>query len=83
MLPTIMSSREFNQDASRAKRAAKSGPVFITDRGQAQHVLLSIQEYQRLVGGRRIVDVLAMPAPETIEFDPPKAVIATRPADLD
>ena len=39
--------------------------------------------YQRLVGGRRIVDVLAMPVPETIEFDPPKAVIATRPADFD
>jgi prevent-host-death family protein len=83
MMPTTMSSREFNQDASRAKRAAKSGPVFITDRGQPQHVLLSIQEYQRLVGGRRIIDVLAMPVPETIEFDRPKAVIATRPADFD
>ncbi|MCA3184563.1 MAG: type II toxin-antitoxin system Phd/YefM family antitoxin [Methylobacterium sp.] len=83
MMPTTMSSREFNQDASRAKRAAKAGPVFIMDRGQPQHVLLSIEEYQRLVGGRRIVDVLAMTAPETIEFDPPKAVIVTRPADLD
>lgn len=82
-MPTTMSSREFNQDASRAKRAAKAGPVFITDRGQPQHVLLSIEDYQRLVGGRRIVDVLAMPELETIDFDPPKAVIVTRPADFD
>jgi prevent-host-death family protein len=82
-MPTTMSSREFNQDASRAKRAAKSGPVFITDRGQPQHVLLSIEEYQRLIGGRRIVDLLAMPVAETIAFDPPKAGIITRPVDFD
>jgi len=82
-MPTTMSSREFNQDASRAKRAAKSGPVFITDRGQPQHVLLSIEEYQRLIGGRRITDLLSMPEAGPIAFDPPKAVIATRPADLE
>lgn len=57
--------------------------VFITDRGQPQHVLLSIEEYQRLIGGRRIVDLLAMPAAETIAFDPPKAAIITRPVDFD
>lgn len=82
-MPTTMSSREFNQDASRAKRAAKAGPVFITDRGQPQHVLLSIEEYQRLVGGRRIIDMIAMPVSEAIEFDPPKAVIAPRRAEFD
>lgn len=82
-MPTTMSSRDFNQDASRAKRAAKAGPVFITDRGQPQHVLLSIEDYHRLVGARRIVDVLAMPEPETIDFDPPKAAIVTRPVDID
>lgn len=82
-MPTTMSSREFNQDASRAKRAAKTGPVFITDRGQPQHVLLSIEEYRRLAGGRRIVDVLGMPASEATEFDPPKAAIGTRQADFD
>lgn len=82
-MPTTMSSREFNQDASRAKRSAKAGPVFITDRGRPQHVLLSIEEYQRLIGGRRIIDVLAMPDADTIAFDPPKATIVSRPADLD
>jgi prevent-host-death family protein len=41
-------SREFNQDTARAKRAAETGPVFITDRGKPAYVLMSIEEYQRL-----------------------------------
>jgi hypothetical protein len=57
--------------------------VFITDRGEPQHVLLSIEDYQRLVGGRRIVDVLAMSESEPVAFDPPKAAIVTRPAVID
>jgi prevent-host-death family protein len=76
-----MSSREFNQDASRAKREAKSGPVFITDRGRPQHVLLSIEDYRRLVGGKRIADVLAMPVPP--EFEAPRLDIDLRPAEFD
>ena len=41
-----VSSREFNQNTSRAKRAAKKGPVFITDRGRPAHVFLTIEEYR-------------------------------------
>ena len=52
MPTTTVSSREFNQDTSRAKKAAKLGPVFITDRGQPAHVLLSIDEYRKLTGGQ-------------------------------
>jgi prevent-host-death family protein len=47
---TTLSSREFNQDTSRAKKAAKNGPVFVTDRGRPSHVLLTIEEYRRLTG---------------------------------
>ncbi len=83
MLSTF-SSREFNQDAGRAKRAAQDGPVFITDRGKPAHVLLSIQDYRRLVGSRRsIVDALAQPGAEDIEFNPPRITIGLRPADLE
>jgi prevent-host-death family protein len=78
---TTMSSREFNQDASRAKREAKSGPVFITDRGRPQHVLLSIEDYRRLVGGKRISDLLAMPDPP--EFEAPRLDVGLRPAEFD
>lgn len=85
MTITTLSSREFNQDTSRAKKAAQKGPVFITDRGKPAHVLLSIQEYQRLTNkGRSIVDMLAMPrGTEDIEFDPPRLNIKLKPADFD
>lgn len=80
---TILSSREFNQDITRAKKAAKEGPVFITDRGRPAHVLLTIDEYQRLSGGSAsIVELLAMPGIEDIEFEPPRAQSSYRLADL-
>jgi prevent-host-death family protein len=83
MTITTLSSREFNQDASGAKKAANEGPVFITDRGRPAHVLLSIAEYQKLIGGpASIIDMLAMPGIEQIEFDPPRAGTLSRPADL-
>ncbi|WOD27678.1 type II toxin-antitoxin system Phd/YefM family antitoxin [Alloalcanivorax xenomutans] len=83
MTITTLSSRELNQDVSRAKKAAKSGPVFITDRGKPAHVLLSIEEYQRLTKQRRnIADALAMPDVADIEFEPPRVAIDTQPADF-
>lgn len=80
---TTLSSREFNQGASEAKRAANNGPVFITDRGRPAHVLLSFEDYQRLTRQRRnIADALAMPDIADIEFEPPRVTIEVRPADL-
>ncbi len=62
-------SREFNQDASKAKKAAEAGPVIITDRGWPAHVLLTFAEYRRITGGRaRIADLLAMPGVEDVEI---------------
>jgi prevent-host-death family protein len=81
---TTLSSREFNQDTSRAKKAARNGPVFVTDRGRPSHVLLTIEEYRRLAGtGQNLVDLLAMPDAEAVEFEPPKlGGPLFRPADL-
>ena len=76
-----VSSREFNQDTSGAKRAASSGPVFITDRGKPAHVLLTFEDYQRITMGQRsIVDMLGMSGELT--FEPPKVVALSRPVDL-
>ena len=56
-----LTSREFNQDTARAKRAANDGPVFITDRGKRAYVLLSNADYERLAKPpRSIVEALAM-----------------------
>ncbi|MEO5773553.1 MAG: type II toxin-antitoxin system Phd/YefM family antitoxin [Sphingomicrobium sp.] len=46
----VLTSREFNQDVSRAKRLARLDPVFVTDRGKPTHVLLSIEAYRELSG---------------------------------
>jgi prevent-host-death family protein len=70
---TTLSSREFNQDTSGAKKAARKGPVFITDRGRPAHVLLTIEDYQRLTGAAaNIMDMLAMPGAADIDFEPPR-----------
>jgi PHD/YefM family antitoxin component YafN of YafNO toxin-antitoxin module len=47
---TTLSSRDFIQNASRARVAANEGSVFITDHGKPTHVLLSIEDYRRLAG---------------------------------
>ncbi len=70
---TRFSSREFNQDVSQAKRAAEAGPVFITDRGRPAYVLLRHAAYQRLAGpSKSLLDAIAMPGSDAIEFDPPR-----------
>ena len=83
MTITTLSSRDFNQGASEAKRAANKGPVFITDRGKPAHVLLSFDDYQRLTQQRRnIADALAMPDADDVEFEPPRVNIEPRPVDF-
>lgn len=83
MTITTLSSRELNQDVTRAKKAACHGPVFITDRGRAAHVLLSIEEYQRLTKQHRsIADALAMPGAADIDFEPPCVLVGAKPADF-
>jgi prevent-host-death family protein len=73
MTITTLSSREFNQDVSRAKRAADEGPVIITDRGEPAYVLLRHDAYRRLTReGPSILDLLNQPESADIEFDPPR-----------
>ena len=83
MTITTLSSREFNQDASGAKKAARNGPVFITDRGRPAHVLLTIEEYRKMTGrSASIIDMLAMPGVEDVKFEPARAGKLYHPADL-
>ena len=83
MTITTLSSREFNQGVSEAKRAANSGLVFITDRGRPAHVLMSFEDYQRLTKRRRnIADALAMQDAADIAWEPPRADISPQPVDF-
>jgi prevent-host-death family protein len=84
MTVTTLTSREFNQDASGAKKAARRGPVFITDRGRPAHVLLTIEDYQRLTGGNMsLAEALAQQGEADFDFDPPRFGDGIfKPADL-
>lgn len=68
-----MSSRDFNQDVGRAKRAAEKGPIVITDRGRPAYVLMKHALYRRLTKrGPSIAALLAEPKSNRVEFDPPR-----------
>ncbi len=83
MTVTKISSRAFNQEISRAKKAAEEGPVYITDRGKPAHVLLTFDAYKKLTGSNRsIVDALAMPAGIDIEFEPDRVIITNRDVEF-
>lgn len=84
-MPTTITSRELSQDAGRAKKYALQGPVFITDRGRPAHVLLSIEEYQRLAGkGISLAESLAQTGPDG-DFDYDFSQFRSRelPKDID
>lgn len=84
MTITTISSREFNQDASRAKRAASEGPVIITDRGEPAHVLLTYEAYQKLQGDQlSLFEALRQKDEGDFDFTPPRmGDDVSRPADL-
>lgn len=80
---TTLSSREFNQNISRARKAASHGPVVITDRGRPAHVLLSIDDYRRITGKQEsIVELLAAPKTAAFDFTPPRLERLHREPDL-
>lgn len=85
MTITTISSREFNQDAGGAKKAAEKGPVVITDRGRPAHVLLSFEDYQKLLGtGPSLLEVLCQKDEGDFDFEPPRmGEDIFRPADFD
>lgn len=83
---TTLSGREFNQDIARAKRAAESGPVIITDRGSPAFVLQRYEDWRQQTGARpgvSLLEALADPASEDVAFEPPKVTGAIgRAAEL-
>jgi prevent-host-death family protein len=89
MAVTTVSGRAFNQGIAQARRAARNGPVIITDRGRPAQVLMSFEAYQRLTGGLiSLADALAQPGGLTqpegadVPFDPPRLGALYEMADL-
>lgn len=83
MTITTLSSRQFHQDTSKAKKAAQFGPVFITYRDRPAHVLLTFDEYKRMSGTHtKIADLLAMPGIDEVDFEILQWCDCARPADF-
>ena len=79
---TTLSSREFNQDTGRAKKATETGPVVITDRGKPAHVLMTFSDYQRvLVKRKNILDLVGMKGAGDIVFEPAKITGLLKPIE--
>lgn len=79
-----LTSREFNQDTGRAKKAAEAGPVYITDRGRPSHVLLTFADYLRLAANQpSIIELLAEPkGVEDIDLEAPASGELAQPASF-
>ncbi len=78
------SSREFNQHVAAAKKAASGDDVvYILDRGEPAHVLMSIEKYRQLSGQKQnILQMLAMPEAADIDLEIERSPDLPRSVDL-
>lgn len=81
---STFSSREFNQHVSAAKKAASGDDVvYILDRGQPAHVLMSIEKFRELSGqNQNILQLLAMPEAAEMDLDVERSTDLARVVDL-
>ena len=82
-LPTF-TSREFNREPGRIKRAAADGPVIITERGRPIMAVLPYGAYERLnAAPGTILDALDMDGVGEIDIDFERPATVPRAAPLD
>ena len=73
MSSDTFTSRQFNQDPSSVKRAAKNGPVKITERGVVAFMMMNIDDYLEITGKTStIIDLVSAPNTQDIQLDVPK-----------
>lgn len=85
MTITTVSARDFARDLATAKKATRSGPVFITDRGKPALALLQIEDYYRLagLGPQSLLDAMdAIACPPGIHFEPQRVGDLPREVDF-
>lgn len=80
-----MTAQEFNRYTGRAKIMAREEPVFITDRGVIQYVLLNIHDYESLKRSDPkplTQNPFAVSEEEYFEFDIPRVGGQARAVDF-
>lgn len=70
-MTAMFSSQEFNQNPGRIKKAAETGPVIVTERGERKLVVLNWAEYARLaLAAPDIITLFHDPDTSDIDFEP-------------
>lgn len=70
MTSETFSSRDFNREPSRIKRAAKRAPVIITERDRPDIVVMSYERYTALTAGSgSFLERIAMPGLSDVDLD--------------
>ncbi|HGO5823122.1 TPA: type II toxin-antitoxin system Phd/YefM family antitoxin [Mannheimia haemolytica] len=64
-----ITSREFNQNASKVLKMAEKEPVFITKWGKIVNVVSSYMDYQNKAKPQTLADVFASPVVEEDDVD--------------
>ena len=67
----IVTATEFNQRPSEIKSMSEHEPVFVTDRGRATTVVMSVADYERLQAPQSttLYDVLAASSDDGAELE--------------
>ncbi|APR69201.1 hypothetical protein F4U02_11230 [Acinetobacter haemolyticus] len=73
-----ISSRDFNQDIGKAKKACYNGPVVITERGKAAH----LSSYQRLVSTQQSMAQLLSSDDDVDNVEFEKMITPSKEVDL-
>ena len=78
------SSREFNREPGRIKRAAKDGPVIITERGEPALAVISWSDYCALKRpSPALLERLSVPGLSAIALDTDRSKALPRAAEFD
>jgi prevent-host-death family protein len=83
---TTLTSREFNQDSGKAKKAAKNGPVFITERGEPAYVIMTAEDYKKLAPvkpGMSLGEAVAQKDGPFFDYDFPRVQEISKPFEFD
>ena len=84
MTETTFTSREFNREPGRIRRAAAEGPVIITEGGKPIMAVLPYGAYARMKAAPgTILDALDMEGVGDIEIDFDRPPSVPRPASFD
>ena len=80
-----MTAQEFQEKLAEARSLARISPVFIiTDEGRNDQVLMSYEEYRRLLGkSRSIAEAIGYSEAAFVDFDLPERAVSGSHRDVE